>query len=48
MTSNGAKVGVFMRSAIRLYLIMAGLMFIGGAAGGALLAIAGYDLTQLF
>ena len=48
MTTSGAKVGSVMRSALRIYLITAGIMFIGGAIGGGLLAMAGYALPSPF
>lgn len=40
--------GAVIRGALRLYLITAALMFVGGAVGGALLAMAGYVLPNPF
>jgi hypothetical protein len=48
MATAGEKAGAVLRSAIRVYLITAGVMFLSGAVGGALLAIAGYRVPNPF
>jgi hypothetical protein len=48
MTTNVSKAAAAVRSAVRVYLIVSGLMFLGGAVVGAALAMAGYTLPDLY
>jgi hypothetical protein len=48
MPETGSRAGAIVRSALRIYLITAGIMFLFGTAGGALLAMGGYALPNPF
>jgi hypothetical protein len=48
MPTAGERAGAVVRSAIRIYLIAAALMFFSGAIAGAWWALAGFRLPNPF
>lgn len=47
MNPQHSRVMAFGRATLRLYLIVAAFMFIGGFVGGAALALIGYELPGI-